>query len=62
MAKSKYHDLPELKLAKSIADLLDDAFVLPGTKFRFGLDPILGLFPVAGDGVSLILSVLVVHT
>ena len=32
-----------------MANLLDDRFRIPGTKFRFGLDPIMNLIPVAGD-------------
>lgn len=39
----------QLKWVERIANLLDDKFRLPGTKFRFGLDPILNLIPVAGD-------------
>ena len=34
------------------AVLLDSAFQVPGTKLRFGLDPIIGLIPGAGDIVS----------
>jgi Domain of unknown function (DUF4112) len=37
---------------RRIADLLDNAFVVPGTSYRVGLDPIIGLFPVLGDLVS----------
>ena len=29
--------------------LLDSAFRVPGTNFRFGLDPVLGLIPGVGD-------------
>jgi len=32
--------------------LLDNMVKIPGTKFRFGLDPILGIMPGAGDVVS----------
>ncbi|SDK82108.1 protein of unknown function [Catalinimonas alkaloidigena] len=32
--------------------LLDTAFRIPGTNFRFGLDPLLGLIPGAGDLIS----------
>ncbi len=28
---------------------MDDAFVIPGTNIRFGLDPIIGLIPFLGD-------------
>jgi NAD/NADP transhydrogenase beta subunit len=39
----------KLKWVESIAHLLDDKFRIPGTKFRFGLDPIMNLIPFAGD-------------
>ena len=35
-----------------MAQLLDSAFVVPGTSYRIGLDPILGLVPGLGDLVS----------
>jgi hypothetical protein len=41
------------------AALLDHAFRVPGTSIRFGLDPILGLFPGIGDLATPILSVLI---
>jgi hypothetical protein len=37
---------------RRIAELLDNAFVLPGTSYRIGLDPIVGLLPGLGDLVS----------
>ena len=51
-----------LKWVESIADLMDSKFRFPGTNFRFGLDPILNLIPVAGDisgflvGAALVLT------
>ena len=41
---------------------LDSAFEIPGTRIRFGWDPILGLFPWVGDLVSPIFSIAVVVT
>ncbi|HEU4627419.1 MAG TPA: DUF4112 domain-containing protein [Steroidobacteraceae bacterium] len=41
-----------LALYHLLARLLDEAFRLPGTKWRFGLDPLLGLVPVVGDLLS----------
>ena len=41
-----------LALLRRIARLLDSAVAVPGTSYRFGLDPILGLFPGLGDIVS----------
>jgi hypothetical protein len=37
---------------RRIAELLDNAFVVPGTSYRVGLDPIIGLLPGIGDLVS----------
>lgn len=41
-----------LELLRRIARALDSAVPVPGTSFRFGLDPILGLIPGVGDLVS----------
>jgi len=41
-----------LELLRRIAQTLDSALPVPGTSFRFGLDPILGLIPGVGDLVS----------
>jgi hypothetical protein len=41
-----------LQMLRSMSQLLDSAFQVPGTPWRIGLDPILGLFPVLGDLVS----------
>lgn len=35
---------------------LDQSFRIPGTRFRFGLDALIGMVPVAGDVVGLALS------
>jgi hypothetical protein len=40
---------PRLAGVRRVARLLDDAFEIPGTGFRIGLDPIVGLFPGLGD-------------
>ena len=37
---------------RKFATLLDSAFAVPGTNYRVGLDPILGLVPGLGDLVS----------
>ncbi|RZK30332.1 MAG: DUF4112 domain-containing protein [Hymenobacter sp.] len=38
-----------LRWVERIARLMDSQFRLPGTRFRFGLDPLLGLLPIVGD-------------
>jgi hypothetical protein len=35
-----------------VASVMDDCFKVPGTNIRFGLDPILGLFPGLGDTLA----------
>jgi hypothetical protein len=43
---------PALPALRKWAVLLDSAFQVPGTAMRFGLDPIVGLVPGAGDLVT----------
>src|SRR6202045_5147641 len=47
-------------LFKWIAIIMDDFLRVPGTKFRFGLDPIIGLLPGIGDTASAIVSALAI--
>jgi hypothetical protein len=44
----------------ALARLLDDAWTIPGTRIRFGLDPVIGLIPVLGDVISGLFSFLIV--
>lgn len=49
-------------LARLIAWLLDDFIRIPGTNFRIGLDPIIGLIPGIGDGsTTVVSSVILLH-
>ena len=41
-----------LDALRRVAHLLDSAMLIPGTSYRIGLDPILGLIPWLGDLVS----------
>lgn len=41
---------------RALADLLDRAFRVPGTSWRFGLDALLGVVPVAGDLLGLAMA------
>ena len=47
---------PAAEQARALARLLDSAVRVPGTSLRFGLDPILGLIPGAGDLIGGVLS------
>lgn len=51
---------PGLERARTVATLLDDAIRIPVIDYRIGLDPILGVLPVAGDTVALVASLYVV--
>jgi hypothetical protein len=48
-----------LRRLEALGSLLDSRFRLPGG-FRFGLDPLIGLVPGVGDGISAILSLYIV--
>jgi len=41
-----------LSALRAVSRLLDSAFAIPGTTFKIGLDPIVGLVPWVGDLVS----------
>jgi hypothetical protein len=43
-----------------LATLLDDAFQIPGTRIRYGLDAIIGLIPGLGDIVTGLMSMIIV--
>jgi hypothetical protein len=44
--------MQRLEALRKISQLLDSAFLVPGTTWRVGLDPIFGLVPGLGDLVS----------
>ena len=45
---------------RQLSYLLDNAIAIPGTDFRFGLDPILGVLPGGGDVLTGAMSVYIV--
>jgi hypothetical protein len=49
-----------LRRVRELSHLLDSAVAVPGTRFRVGLDPLLGLLPVVGDAPTTLLSAYVV--
>ncbi|GLR96709.1 hypothetical protein ACVIU7_003699 [Bradyrhizobium liaoningense] len=46
---------------EAIAKLLDVAFILPGTKIRYGIDGLIGLIPVVGDIITTAISLWLVR-
>jgi hypothetical protein len=44
-----------------LAWLIDGAFHLPGTKFRFGLNSMVGLVPVGGDAILGMISLYIIY-
>ena len=52
----------QLARARAVARALDSAIGIPGTKFRVGLDPLLGLVPGLGDVAGAALSGYIVLT
>lgn len=44
------------KRLERLAWYLDSVIRIPGTQIRLGLDPVIGLVPVIGDGISALLS------
>ncbi len=49
-----------LKRLQTVADLLDSAFLIPGTRQRVGIDAIIGLVPGLGDVVTTLLSTYII--
>ena len=54
--------VPELEWVERISRLLDAQFRVPGTRFRFGIDPIIGLIPGLGDLSSFAVSGVLIMT
>jgi hypothetical protein len=55
-------ETPSLKWVEGFARLLDSKFEIPGTKIRFGLDPVFSLFPVIGDLITWFISGILIFT
>jgi hypothetical protein len=41
---------------RDLSHLLDDSIRVPGTDYRIGIEPLIGLLPVVGDGFGLAVS------
>ncbi|WP_354140588.1 DUF4112 domain-containing protein [Bradyrhizobium sp. LB11.1] len=46
---------------EALAKLLDVAFILPGTKIRYGIDGLIGLIPIVGDIITTAISLWLVR-
>jgi len=57
---TKHSKITSIQRLRKLSRLLDNAIAIPGTTFRVGLDPILGLIPGAGDFVGTALSAYIV--
>lgn len=49
-------NIANLRKIETAAAWLDTKFKIPGTSISFGLDPIIGLVPVVGDFIGLVIS------
>ncbi|MEO8795932.1 MAG: DUF4112 domain-containing protein [Daejeonella sp.] len=58
----KVENNSKLKWVDYISVLMDNQFKIPGTNFRFGLDPLLNLIPVVGDLSGFAVSAMLVAT
>jgi hypothetical protein len=45
----------------ALANLLDTAFIIPGTNIRFGFDAMIGLVPGIGDAITTVMSLYIVR-
>jgi Domain of unknown function (DUF4112) len=61
-AVSSFDQDDRLRWVERISHLLDSQFRVPGTTWRFGLDPLMGLIPVVGGLPSLAVSGVLILT
>jgi len=47
---------PAFTRVRRLSEFLDNAVTIPGTSYRVGIDPLLGLFPGMGDYLGALLS------
>jgi hypothetical protein len=52
--------LATLNRIRRLSRLMDTAIGIPGTKFRIGIDPIVGLIPGAGDAIATAFSAYII--
>jgi len=47
---------------KLLGNRLDEIITIPGTKYKIGIDPIIGIFPVIGDLLGSIISIYIIYS
>jgi hypothetical protein len=53
---------PDIQWIERLARWMDSRFLIPGTNIRFGIDPLLSLFPVFGDLITYLISGALIYT
>ena len=53
--------MPELEFIERLAQWLDSRFLIPGTNIRFGIDPMMSLFPIIGDLMTYVVSGMLIY-
>lgn len=46
---------------EALANLLDTAFIMPGTNIRYGIDGLIGLIPIVGDIITTAIALWIVR-
>ncbi len=62
LSRENNNSIERLKWVERVARLMDDQFRIPGTSFRFGLDPIVNFIPFLGDISGFLVSAVLVLT
>jgi hypothetical protein len=52
----------DLRWIERFSKTMDSRFNVPGTNIKFGVDPILSLFPVVGDLITFLMSGILIYT
>lgn len=43
-------------LVRRLVDVMDESFTVPGTRFRFGMDALIGMIPAVGDLLGMLIG------
>ncbi|HEX2164824.1 MAG TPA: DUF4112 domain-containing protein [Thermoanaerobaculia bacterium] len=43
-------------LVRRLVEVMDQSFAVPGTRFRFGLDALIGMIPAVGDILGMLIG------